>query len=119
MSASSGSILLGAVAARTAEIEIACRMCPRHGKLHTDRLMQQYGPEMPMPELLRLLAADCPRLRGTDPNKRYYVASATTHSFKCRPLAFIVAAVGISIGGRHWARSSVRCATSDLNWLGW
>jgi hypothetical protein len=25
---------------------------------------------------------------------RYYVASATTHSFKCRPLAFIVSAVG-------------------------
>ena len=83
MSASSGSILLGAVAARTAEIEIACRMCPRHGKLHTDRLMQQYGPEMPMPELLRLLAADCPRLRGTDPNKQCDVRCPTLSEIFC------------------------------------
>jgi putative NADPH-quinone reductase len=45
---SGGSILLGAVAARTAENEIACRMCPRHGNLHTERLMQEHGPEMPI-----------------------------------------------------------------------
>jgi hypothetical protein len=66
----SGSILLGAVAARMAEIEIACRVCDRHGKLHTERLVQQHGPEMPMPELFRLLAADCPRLGGPNQNQR-------------------------------------------------
>ena len=74
---SGGSILLGAVAARTAEIEIACRVCPRHGELHTERLMQEHGPPMPMPELLRLLAGDCPRLQGTDPNKQCDVRCPT------------------------------------------
>ena len=57
-----GSILLGDVAARTATIEITCRVCPRRGSLHTDRLLAEHGPAMGMPELLRILAGDCPRL---------------------------------------------------------
>jgi hypothetical protein len=57
-----GSILLGAVAARTATIEIACRACPRQGRLRTDRLLLDHGPAMPMPGLLRILAGDCPGL---------------------------------------------------------
>jgi hypothetical protein len=35
----SGSILLGAVAARTETIEIARRACPRRGVLRTDKLV--------------------------------------------------------------------------------
>jgi hypothetical protein len=58
----SGSILLGDVAARTETIEIACRACPRHGVLRTDRLLADHGRNMPMPELLRLLAGGCPKL---------------------------------------------------------
>jgi hypothetical protein len=57
----SGSILLGAVAARTDEITIACRLCPRQGRLRTDRLLQEHGPTMEMPDLLRILAGDCPK----------------------------------------------------------
>ena len=58
----SGSILLGDMAARTETIEIACRACPRHGLLKTDRLLADHGQAMPMPALLRLLAGDCPKL---------------------------------------------------------
>jgi hypothetical protein len=43
-------------------IHIACRLCPRHGRRRTDRLLAEHGPDMPMPDLLRLLAAWCPRL---------------------------------------------------------
>jgi transposase len=52
---------------------------------------------------------------------RSYVASATTHSFRCRHVAFIIPAVGVLSGERHWPKrmSSVRCATSDLKSLGW
>jgi hypothetical protein len=57
-----GSILLGDVAARTEEIEVSCRACPRHGRLRTDRLLDEHGPAMGMPELLRILAGDCPGL---------------------------------------------------------
>jgi hypothetical protein len=58
----SGSILLGDVVARTETIEIACRACPRHGVLRTDKLLADHGKAMPVPALLRLLAGDCPRL---------------------------------------------------------
>jgi hypothetical protein len=60
----SGSILLGEVAARTDEIAVACRACPRQGRLRTDRLLQEHGPAMEMPNLLRILAGDCPRLNS-------------------------------------------------------
>jgi hypothetical protein len=60
-----GVILLGDVAARTDSITIACRLCPRRGRQRTDRLLRKHGPAMPMPDLLRLLAAGCPRL-GSD-----------------------------------------------------
>jgi hypothetical protein len=62
----SGSILLGDVAARTETIEIACRACPRHGLLKTNRLLADHGEAMPMPALLRLLAGDCPRLSAAN-----------------------------------------------------
>src|ERR1700676_5592204 len=60
-----GSILLGQVAAKTEEIEIACKACPRRGRLRTERLVLDHGPAMPMPALLQLLAGDCPRLAST------------------------------------------------------
>jgi hypothetical protein len=73
----SGSILLGDVAGRTETIEIACRACPRHGVLRTDRLLADHGKAMPMPALLRLLAGDCPRLTATNLYKRCDVHSPT------------------------------------------
>jgi hypothetical protein len=73
----SGSILLGAVAARTETLEIACRACPRHGVLRTDRLLADHGKAMPMPALLRLLAGDCPKLASVNLYERCDVHSPT------------------------------------------
>ena len=73
----SGSILLGAVAALTETIEIACKACPRHGVLRTDKLLADHGRNKPMPELLRLLAGDCPRLAATNLYERCDVHSPT------------------------------------------
>jgi hypothetical protein len=73
----SGSILLGDVASGTETIEIACRACPRHGVLRTDRLLADHGKAMPMPALLRLLAGDCPRLTATNLYERCDVHSPT------------------------------------------
>jgi hypothetical protein len=36
---------------------IACWLCHRHGVRWTDRLLAEHGPDMPVPDLLRLLAA--------------------------------------------------------------
>ncbi len=73
----SGSILLGVVADRTETIEIACRACPRHGLLNTDKLVADHGEAMPMPTLLRLLAGDCPKLTSVNAYERCDVHSPT------------------------------------------
>ena len=57
-----GVVTLGEVAAKAGRVEIACRRCDRRGTLRTDRLMGEHGPDMPIPALLRVLAADCPRM---------------------------------------------------------
>jgi hypothetical protein len=58
---SNGSILLGEVAQHLASVDIACSFCERRGKANISRLMREHGPEMPIPMLLRMLSADCPR----------------------------------------------------------
>jgi len=42
-------------------LDVACRQCPRQGRLQMERLLAEHGPQMPMPTLRDLLAADCPR----------------------------------------------------------
>ena len=60
------SILLGEVAARgVTMLDVACRQCPRQGRLQMARLLAEHGPRMPMPVLRDLLAADCPRRTST------------------------------------------------------
>jgi hypothetical protein len=50
------------VAARLAVLEVACNRCDRRGRLRTERLLAEHGPDLPMPELRRIIAADCPRM---------------------------------------------------------
>ena len=71
-----GSIL-GSVAAVTDTVEIACKAYLRHGVLRTDKLLADHGRNKPMPELLRLLAGDCPRLSATNLYERCDVHSPT------------------------------------------
>jgi hypothetical protein len=60
------SILLGEVAARgVSMLDVACRQCPRQGHLQMARLLAEHGPQMPMPALRDMLAADCPRRAST------------------------------------------------------
>ena len=57
-------VTLGEVATKAGRLEIACRRCDRRGVLRTYRLVSEHGPDMPIPALLRLLAADCPRMKA-------------------------------------------------------
>ena len=59
-----GVVTLGEVATKAGRVEIACRRCDRRGVLRTERLVSEHGPDMPIPALLRLLAADCPRMQA-------------------------------------------------------
>jgi hypothetical protein len=56
-----GVVFVGQIAARLPMIDVACNRCDRRGRLSTARPVAQYGADMPGPELLRLLSADCPR----------------------------------------------------------
>jgi hypothetical protein len=56
-----GAILLGEVAQHLATIHIACNFCPRHGKASVGRLLHEHGPDLPIPDLLRMFSHDCPR----------------------------------------------------------
>ena len=56
----SGSITLGAVAERTAVLNVACYRCERAGRYRLDTLIAQHGLDFGIPQVLRLLSADCP-----------------------------------------------------------
>jgi hypothetical protein len=43
-------------------LDVACNRCDRRGRLNTSRLLAEYGPDLPMPDLRRIIAADCPRM---------------------------------------------------------
>jgi hypothetical protein len=62
----SGVIRLGDVAARAAVLTIACRACPRHGRVRTARLLGQHGADAGMPDVLRSIAGSCPRLAAME-----------------------------------------------------
>jgi|HubBroStandDraft_6_1064221.scaffolds.fasta_scaffold315375_4 hypothetical protein len=54
-------ITLGHVAEHLEMLEIGCRKCDLYDRLSVARLIEEYGADQAMPELLRSLAADCPR----------------------------------------------------------
>jgi hypothetical protein len=54
-------MLLGEVAKHLAAVEISCNFCPRRGKASVARLVHEHGGDMPVPDLLRILSADCTR----------------------------------------------------------
>ena len=56
-----GVLRLGQVEARTLMLDVVCSHCDRRGCLSTARLVERHGPDLPMPALLDLLTADCPR----------------------------------------------------------
>ena len=59
-----GVILLGQVATELPAIDIACNRCARRSRMRTDRLVAAHGAGTPIPVLLRVIAADCPRMQA-------------------------------------------------------
>jgi hypothetical protein len=59
----SGVRTLGDIAAQFPEKSVvSCNRCERRGVLRTARLLAEHGPNIPGPELSRILAADCPKM---------------------------------------------------------
>ncbi len=56
-----GVVTLGQVAPRLAMLEVTCNRCDRRGRLATAQLLAEHGADLPMPELPRVVAVDCPQ----------------------------------------------------------
>jgi hypothetical protein len=54
-----GSYSLGEAAAKLNVILLTCAKCHRTGQYHVDKLLEQYGPDIAMPDLRHELA-QCP-----------------------------------------------------------
>ena len=55
-----GSISLGMVAVYTSVLAVACSQCDRVDQYRLKSLIARHGPGFRVPDLLDLLAADCP-----------------------------------------------------------
>jgi hypothetical protein len=59
-----GVVRLGKVAARLPTLDVACNRCDRRGRMNTAAQVAEHGADMPVPVLLRTIAADCPRMQA-------------------------------------------------------
>ena len=52
-----------------AMVRLKCEKCGRAGQYRKATLIKEYSAEIPLPELLRFVAGDCPKMmvRGNDP----------------------------------------------------
>ena len=66
LSTLSGVITLGHVACQLGAsvhlLAVSCNRCERRGRLRLDDLLAAHGPDLPMPALRRIVAADCARM---------------------------------------------------------
>jgi hypothetical protein len=62
------ALSLADVAARTDTLQIACTKCDRVGRYPLDTLIQRYGSEVRIPDLLRVLSAGCPMRESVSPH---------------------------------------------------
>ena len=57
-----GSLSLEDVRKRFGMLEVRCGNCTRSGKLRIDKLIDEHGRDMSLPDLRAVLAADCEHL---------------------------------------------------------
>ncbi len=54
-----GSLSLDDVGKRFRMLEVRCGKCTRHGRLRVDKLIDEHGRDMSLPDLRAVLATDC------------------------------------------------------------
>src|SRR5690242_3226398 len=60
MTPPAGVVTLGQIATRLTMLEAVYNRCDRRGRLRIDRLLAEYRPGLPMPDLHCIIAADYP-----------------------------------------------------------
>ncbi len=53
------SLSLDDISKRFHMLEVRCGNCTRHGRLRIDKLIDEYGRDMLLPDLRKILAVDC------------------------------------------------------------
>ncbi len=54
-----GSLSLDDISKRFRMLEVRCGHCTRRGRLRIDKLIDEYGRDMSLPDLRAILAGDC------------------------------------------------------------
>ncbi len=54
-----GSLTLDDIEKRFRMLEVRCGRCPRSGRLKIDKLIDEHGQDMSLPDLRKVLAGDC------------------------------------------------------------
>jgi hypothetical protein len=63
----SGVTTLGDMAVQFPDtVIVSCNRCDRRGRQRIARLLTEHGPDLPGPELRRILAADCPKMIASE-----------------------------------------------------
>ena len=68
-----GSITLEEMGNRFRMLEVRCGKCARIGRLRIDKLIEQHGPDMTLPDLRDHLAGECEHRKATRRNDRCQV----------------------------------------------
>lgn len=70
-----GSPLLEFPQPRRGKQRLKCDKCEQSGRYQKDTLIRENGADIPLPELLRRKAVDCPRMDalGNDPGRIHYL----------------------------------------------
>lgn len=71
--------------AHVRHLEVKCTRCPRHGKLLVAGLLERFGPDAALPEVLRSLAEDCPQHQSPNLAHQCDVMSPTLSKISPRP----------------------------------
>ncbi len=70
-----GSLSLDDVGRRFDMLEVRCGNCTRHGRLRIDKLIDEYGRDMSLPDLRTILAGDCEHKTASRRKSRTATAS--------------------------------------------
>lgn len=57
--ARAGAYTLGELVGNVTMLRVACHGCLRAGQYRVDRLIEQHGSDIALPDLLRVISADC------------------------------------------------------------
>ena len=81
---SAGFLTLADISFRTDMLVITCKRCERSGRYMVARLIAHHGQGFAVPELLRLLSADCPKQGAANAYDRCGAQFLSCRGCSCR-----------------------------------